>query len=170
MEVWKKIIGYENYEISNFGVIRTDKAYKKTDKSKIYYSVSLYCKNKSKHFYIHRLVAIHFIPNPLNKPCVNHIDGDKSNNSINNLEWVTAKENNRHAWDIGLKKPNFGESSKINKMPEYKARIIKQAKQDSNGKRYWGLKELCIKLNVSYGSACEISKGNNWKHINTITK
>ena len=169
MEVWKKIIGFENYEISNLGTIRTYKGYKKADKSKLYDSVSLYCKNKSKRFYIHRLVAIHFISNPSNKPCVNHIDGDKSNNSVNNLEWVTHKENNRHAWDVGLKTPKVGESSKINKIPEYKARIIKQAKQDSKGKRYWGLKELCIKLNVSYGSGCEISKGNNWKHI-TITK
>ena len=61
-----------------------------------------------KTWFIHRLVAIHFIPNPLNKPEVNHIDGDKSNNDISNLEWVTKVENAIHANAMGLMNRNFG--------------------------------------------------------------
>ena len=62
------------------------------------------CKNNIKFYkFIHRLVALTFIPNPENKPCVNHIDGNKQNNFINNLEWCTRSENEKHAWKYNLK-------------------------------------------------------------------
>ena len=93
--------------ISNYGKVfskssnRVIKIYKSKNG---YYSVSLSIKKgKQKRFLIHRLVAKHFINNLQNKPQVNHIDGDKSNNHTDNLEWVTAKENVRHAYEIGLR-------------------------------------------------------------------
>ena len=61
---------------------------------------------KDKTYYIHRLVAQTFIPNPKNYPCVNHKDGNKLNNNVNNLEWCTYSYNNKEAYRLGLKKPS----------------------------------------------------------------
>lgn len=120
-EIWKSILGYENYyEVSNLGNVRSkyrqyvDSLGKnRIVKSKLltkqlmitgYYKVDLKVNYINKIMTIHRLVAIAFIPNPDNKPTVNHIDGNKINNHITNLEWATFSENNKHALDNGLRK------------------------------------------------------------------
>ena len=107
MEEWKKIDGYENYEVSNFGFVRNLNYNKikiliNREDNHGYLHIDL-CKNsKVKTFKIHRLVAKSFIPNPENKSQVNHIDGNKKNNTVDNLEWNTAKENIIHSYKIGL--------------------------------------------------------------------
>lgn len=97
-EIWKDIKGYEGlYQVSNFGrVKRNGRILKVRVKRKGYLGVVLYNNSEPKHYTIHRLVAEAFIPNPENKPQVNHIDEDKTNNTVANLEWVTAKENANH--------------------------------------------------------------------------
>ena len=70
-------------------------------------------KGKQKHYYLHRLIAEAFIPNPDNKPQVNHIDGNKTNNNVENLEWVTSKENVHHAIRTGLMKPSDFPNAKM---------------------------------------------------------
>ena len=120
MESWKPIKGYEGYyEVSNFGQVRsitriiTDswcvrnfkgKTLKQTEHNgkQPYYYVTLSKNHISRKELVHRLVANAFIDNPLNKPQVNHIDGDVHNNCVNNLEWVTNAENTQHAYDTGL--------------------------------------------------------------------
>lgn len=67
-----------------------------------YRGISIMLNGKQKHLYVHRLVAEAFIPNELNKPQVNHIDGNPANNNVENLEWATSAENIQHAYDIGL--------------------------------------------------------------------
>ena len=109
-EVWKDIKGYEGlYQISNLGRVKTlnriCKIHRKATREikeiilttkflpKGYCFIALYKNNKETKFYIHRLVATAFIPNIDNKPQVNHKDGNKNNNVVSNLEWVTPSEN-----------------------------------------------------------------------------
>lgn len=101
-EVWVKVKGYEMYEISNHGRLR--KTYKngkqrimKTDKIHGGYLRYTLCKDgTTERFIAHRLVAVHFIENPNNYPDVNHIDNNRTNNVVNNLEWCTPLMNAEH--------------------------------------------------------------------------
>ena len=104
--MWKQIEKL-NYEVSKEGVVRniiTQKIIKGSKSSSGYKMVSLHTQNGRVTKQVHRLVAINFIDNPENKPQVNHIDGNKLNNNVNNLEWVTGKENMKHALDTGIYK------------------------------------------------------------------
>ena len=106
-EIWKDVEGFSGYQISNLGRVKSYKRknefIRKTSIVGGYVQVALGSKNiKKQTFYIHRLIAKAFIPNHENKPEINHIDGNKLNNNISNLEWVTRKENCQHAWDNGL--------------------------------------------------------------------
>lgn len=122
MEIWKDIKGFEGiYQASNLGNIKSLKRLVKHPKqglkivherimlqnAKTSYCIVTLCKTKRYNKLVHRLIAETFIENTLNKPCVNHIDGNKKNNSINNLEWVTYSENEKHSYRILGKSPNL---------------------------------------------------------------
>lgn len=124
-EVFKDILGYEGlYQISNYGRVKSlkrknifycglrkeyaerpvkEKILSISKSNRGYLQVCLTKNGKYKTFLVHRLVAQTFIPNPLNKLTVNHIDGNKENNCVNNLEWATSSENIKHAFTIGIK-------------------------------------------------------------------
>lgn len=127
MEVWKPIKDFECYEVSTTGKVRSIDRIVKREKvgdfflkgKELYFnkskvddkrhlprlSVQLWKNNKAYSKRVHRLVAEAFIPNPENKPTVNHIDGNPLNNNVENLEWTTYSENQLHAYKLGLAKP-----------------------------------------------------------------
>lgn len=113
-EVWKVIEGYNGkYEVYNMGRVKTYGKFGKIDKSKVsfikpsndgknYYQVRLTTKGKTTHFRLHRLVAEYFLENPNNYPYINHKDGCKSHNWVDNLEYCTPRQNSIHSQETGL--------------------------------------------------------------------
>lgn len=111
VEIWKDVIGYEGlYRISNLGNVysnsrrgsggaRTGRILKPKIDGSGYMFVNLQYKGSRKYMKIHRLVALHFLDNPDNKPQVNHIDFNRTNNIVTNLEWCTVSENIKHSWN-----------------------------------------------------------------------
>lgn len=96
MEIWKDVPGYIGlYKVSNYGRVKSVKKQLvlKTSGSGNRYKTVALCNGMRKTFRLHRLVAAAFIPNPDNKPCIDHIDGDRANNHADNLRWSTRKQN-----------------------------------------------------------------------------
>jgi len=168
-EMWLPVIGYEKYyKISNKGRLR--RILKKSSlkygnvlkpaKSRCgYYLAVMSVNGKCKSFSVHRLVAKAFIPNPENKPQVNHIDGVKANNFVENLEWNTASENVLHAFRTGLEKPLQGVKHPMSKLTDkdvLKIReLLKTMTTTAVGKIY----------GMNRNSMLNIKKGHTWSHI-----
>lgn len=115
MEIWKTIpFGDNNYQISNLGRVKNTLSniiLKQSIAGRGYLKVALYSRGHGKQHYIHRLLAEAYLENHNSEPTVNHKDGDKTNNVLSNLEWLSYSENNKHAFLKGLK------SNKSNSRP-----------------------------------------------------
>lgn len=158
--MWKKIEGYPNYSVSSEGHVRNDATgllLKVNVNSWGYCRVWLSNEGKRKEFKLHRLVASEFIPNSESKTQVNHIDCDKLNNCVLNLEWVTPSENIRHASDNGLYSDRVGERTGNSKLKD--CDILKIRKSNLT------VKELSSIFKVNIGTIYRILKRDTWKHI-----
>ena len=150
-EIWKDIEGFEGlYQVSNLGRVKSSytnrilKGYKITGS---YLGVRL-CKNNIKSTKkIHRLVAQAFIPNPENKPQVNHIDVNKTNNMVSNLEWMTAKENVNH----GTRNERSGKTQSIP--------IIATNIKTGEYTEFYGSNECARQLGLDQSSITKVLKG-----------
>ena len=128
MKKFYPIPGHARYEISEDGTIRnclSGKIKSQYIGSTGYYMVSFSYGNKSNPHRVHRLLAFCFIPNPSKLPHINHIDGNKTNNDLGNLQWVTHEANMKHAFATGLVN-NSGEKNGQAKLNSEKVREIKQ--------------------------------------------
>ena len=167
MEVWKDIEGYDGYyQVSNLGRIkslpRIDSMNRPVNgsitvikNSNKYYRCALYKNGKQKSYLIHRLVAIHFVPNIYNKPDVNHKNGVKSDNTAENLEWVTKSENSKHAYDIGLSKK--GEEHPYYGKFNGESNTAKLVIDYSNGIFYDSVREAAVAKDINYSTlSCKL--------------
>ena len=164
-EIWKPISDYDGYEVSNFGRVKSFKYNSprilKPELRGVYLSVNLY----NKHFQVHRLVALAFIPNPDNKPQINHIDGHKLNNYAGNLEWTTASENIQHAFATGLKIAMQGEDNVRAKFTSEQVIYIRSNPDNLT------IKEFAEKLGVDLKTITRIQLGQRYKQVSgTVRK
>lgn len=174
-EVWKPVKGYEGlYEVSNTGRVRSLFRLKNNHSKKQYVGeciltnsplingylrVNLSKEGVSKQYFIHRLVAQHFLANPKNKRTINHKDGNPKNNDVSNLEWATDYENIHHAMDTGLMDYK-GSGNPMSKLTESDVRKIKMGLM-------MGIKqkELGEIFNVAQSHISMINTGREWQHI-----
>ena len=156
-EIWKNVLG--EYFVSNFGnVKRNEKEIKKSKDRKWYYYINISINGNVKVFRVHRLVAMAFIPNPLNKNEINHIDGNKTNNNVNNLEWATHKENMKHAFDNDLISKN--DLDNMLKLAIKKtSKPIYQIKNDIIVNEFESLASASRETNINSAHICNVLKG-----------
>ena len=162
MEVWREIEGFEGYLVSNKGRVKSLK--RKTPKilsqfidSRGYFQVDLNRGNKL----VHRLVAKAFIHNSEEKEQVNHIDGDKLNNDVGNLEWMTNQENQIHAIALGLKVNPKGEDAHNAKLIDEDVLEIYNLAHNTRLTQA----EIANRYGVSCHAVSKIKTGKNWSHL-----
>ena len=161
VENWKTIKNYENYQISDFGNVkmtennltRKERQLKPLITTKGYHRVRLYQNNISKFYFIHRLVAEYFLTNIENKNTVNHINGNKSDNSLINLEWNTYRENMNHS--IENKLSSCGERNGRSKITQIQAEEIRKSTLTSN--------QLSEIYGIHKSNINRIRRGDGWK-------
>lgn len=163
-EIWRWVVGYEElYMVSNMGnIIAVPHGYKdgmwlRTRKNnKGYMTVSLYKDGKYSSVFVHRAVAEAFIPNPKHNTQVNHINGSRSDNRVENLEWVTAQENIRHKYDVLGYKQSYG-PSKLRKFTDEQVRAIRADKRKPS--------VICLDYGVTRQCIADIQKRKFYKEV-----
>lgn len=164
----KHIKGFPNYLIFENGYIYTGNPLRKRKVAKSdrgYYCLALYKNGKYYNRAVHRLVAETYIANPNNYPYVNHKDGNKTNNAVSNLEWVTQQMNIQHAHRTGLINVARGENHYLSKLTNADVKEIKKLLK--LGKKF-GLTQKIIAsmFNVWFTTIGDINTNISWKHLN----
>tara|TARA_R100001086_G_scaffold246465_1_gene178733 strand:+ start:361 stop:891 length:531 start_codon:yes stop_codon:yes gene_type:complete len=174
MKIWTKVKNFENYEINPLGEVRSiprmidsNRGYKYYNTGKIlkpilnsngYYMVRLSKNGKVKQKYIHRLIAETLLKNTKDLPEINHKDGNKLNNNLENLEWVSYKQNINHSIESGL--TPLGSKRKHSKLNENQVLEIKKLLKE--GLSY---KEIFKITNVNIHNIKSIKYNKCWKHV-----
>lgn len=168
-EIWADITGYEGlYQISSYGRVKSfhfgkEHILRPAHNEKGYLKVHLVNGTNHKNAYIHIMVARAFIPNPENKPEVNHSDGIKLNCHVSNLEWATSSENNKHAFREGLNRQAKGENHPKAKLTNEQADWCRKVYTPYDSK--FGMTALSKKFSVSTSCIDAIVNGNSYREI-----
>jgi hypothetical protein len=166
-EVWIDISGYEGlYQVSNLGRVKScekmifhfrgglrklkEKIRKPVTDNYGYIVIDLYKEGKGKLYKVHRLVGVAFIPNEEDKKFINHKNGIKNDNNVNNLEWCTHSENQIHAFKNGLKKPQINGEKAVLMYQKGTGEFVMEFKSISNASKH---------LNCSNSDICNVLKG-----------
>ncbi len=169
-EIWRDIEGYEGkYQVSNLGRVRglknrrgnlraTPLVMKPSLDRYGYFKMCLRFNGENKCVTVHRLVAQTFIPNPDNKPCVNHINGIKTDCCVRNLEWVTHSENTQHAYDTNLCSNNAQRKLTNEQAHKIREEYIK-------GDKTYGVEPLARKYGVYPQTIRKIVQNKTYKYI-----
>jgi predicted DNA-binding protein YlxM (UPF0122 family) len=179
-EIWKSLNGIvecgDYYEVSNMGRVRSlDKRVNSRNCSRLvkgqimkgtpdkdgYFKVIFYDKQNGKGYFVHRLVALAFIPNLENKLQVNHIDGNKQNCNLDNLEWVTSRENRIHAFKTGLQQGQIGENSPVSLLTDDKIMEIVSLYKTNN----YSMDEIATLFDVNNATISNVINGKSWTHL-----
>lgn len=189
-EEWRTIPEWDLYEISNFGrlrgkdriinnhggsYLRKARLLKPVKDRHGYYTFWLKQNGKKKNVKIHRLVATCFIPNPENKPCVNHIDNNPSNNSVDNLEWATMQENTDWMIKQGRFKRTKEWLNNLHKAQEPTYKAVKGTNIETgeviyfeklNSVREQGFQPSCVCVCCKHKNGVTQHKGYVWEYVN----
>ena len=164
-EIWKDISGYAGiYQISSLGRVKSlsrisnnrtlsEKLLTPSLSNSGYACICLSNNKYKKYSFIHRIIAQSFIPNPMGKKQVNHIDGVKANNSIDNLEWATNSENQKHAY-----KNNLNRISELQKKRTSEAKSSSVIDTESNI-IYSSIREALKTVSIPYSTLCTMLRG-----------
>lgn len=168
MKELKLIYNYPNYAVSSDGVIwnvskntAVNIFEKSPNKENSYLRVELWSHGNGKKFSVHRLVAAAFIPNPENKSSVNHKDGNKQNNNIDNLEWVTNSENKKHAAENDL--VAYGESNGQSVYTEDQINLVCKFIAEKN----LSLANISSLTGVKYTTVKDINAKRSWVRVSS---
>lgn len=172
-EEWRPVVGFEDgFEISSYGNVRSvdkmtrdgrfwkGREIKKHRAGQGYLRAVLCVDGKSHHLYIHRLVADAFIPNPDGKPEVNHKDGNKHNNIVSNLEWVTKSENGLHSYRELGRKPSRNTLGKPSPRRKFTDDQVRDIRKDTRYQRV-----IAEEYGVAQTTIGAIKRRKNYKYV-----
>ena len=165
--MWKKCKINNSYMVSTDGMVKraeTDRILKqKLDKDNyLSINMSMGGRGNTKQVFVHRLVAEAFIPNPENKPLVKHIDGNPINNCVENLKWVTPKENVAHSIEIGLKNNDHGSLSCNSKLSPNEISYCRKMYQPRS--KLYGCRALAKRFGVSKSTMSYILNNKTYSY------
>ena len=162
-ETWKPVRKYKGlYEVSDLGNVRSVKTGVRLipqNNGTGYYQVSLSKNGLSRKKYVHRLVGKAFILNKHKRPCINHINGDKADNCLANLEWVTYKMNTKHAMESGLLVRPVGEKNGRAKLTNRQVSIMKMIRKTMPETTY---EKIANFFNINTTTAWKAITGQSW--------